>query len=251
MKRNLKYFFDKWWPPVLLLLVSCLIFVLSENFENEIFNAVSILLLGIGLLLVIISAFYSFIRKKWLIGLFHLAIFGLTIIGIFLYAFAMFWIGLFVPDNFARNLKIPENIELEEPADTEFGNNFESVRPDSITNRIVTKTDFQLYNSFQPGLYEYDFWTNKIDSGIIYLKAFEITHEYPLTANRLPKTSSVKIYNPKDSIMKFSTTSHFTIYEGDWGQYYAARFEVWYKPDNGGSEQKLIEKNNKIEGCQR
>jgi hypothetical protein len=39
-----------------------------------------------------------------------------------------------------------------------------------------------------------------------------------------------------------------TIYEGDWGKPYAARFEVWFKPDNGGNEQKLFQKNYKIEG---
>ncbi len=73
-------------------------------------------------------------------------------------------------------------------------------RPDSITNRQVTKTDFQLYNSFQPGLYEYDFWTDKIESGTIYIKAFEITQEYGLSTDELPASSSVKVYNPSDAI---------------------------------------------------
>jgi hypothetical protein len=36
-----------------------------------------------------------------------------------------------------------------------------------------TKTDLQLYNSFQPGLYEYDFWIDRIENGTIYLKAYE------------------------------------------------------------------------------
>jgi hypothetical protein len=49
----------------------------------------------------------------------------------------------------------------------------------------------------------------------------------------------------------YSAESIFTIYEGDWGKPYAARFEVWFFPDNGGKERKLIEKNFKIEGWQR
>ena len=48
--------------------------------------------------------------------------------------------------------------------------------------------------------------------------------------------------------MKFSSATDFTIYEGDWGKPYAARFELWFKPVNGGHERKLIEKNYKIEG---
>ena len=39
--------------------------------------------------------------------------------------------------------------------------------------------------------------------------------------------------------------------EGDWGKYYAARFEVWFDPDSGAPERKLLEKNFKIEGWQR
>jgi hypothetical protein len=159
----------------------------------------------------------------------------------------MFWIGQESPDTWADNLKIPINIPINIPADLDFENH----RPDSITNQIVTGTEFQLYNSFQPGLYEYDFWTGKIGSGTIYLKAFEITQEYALSTDRLPQRSSVKIINPTDSIMKFGTTSNFTIYEGDWGKPYAARFEIWYKPDNGEKEQKLFAKNYKIEGWMR
>ena len=145
------------------------------------------------------------------------------------------------------NLKIPTNIPINIPIDLDFNEH----RPDSLTNSKKTISDFQLYNSFQPGLYEYDFWTGKIESGTIYLKAFEITQDYALSTDRLPQRSSIKISNPTDSIMRFGTTSHFTIYEGDWGKPYAARFEVWYKPDNGGKEQRLFTKNYKIEGWMR
>jgi len=48
------------------------------------------------------------------------------------------------------------------------------------------------------------------------------------------------IDNPTDSIIKFSSDTDFTIYEGDWGKPYVARFELWFKPDNGGQERKLI-----------
>ena len=49
----------------------------------------------------------------------------------------------------------------------------------------------------------------------------------------------------------FCANSHFTIYEGDWGKPYAARFEVWFEPDSGGEPRKLLEEVFKIEGWQR
>jgi hypothetical protein len=50
---------------------------------------------------------------------------------------------------------------------------------------------------------------------------------------------------------RFGAKAGFTIYEGDWGKPYAARFEVWFKPDAGGAERKLAERTFKIEGWQR
>ena len=85
----------------------------------------------------------------------------------------------------------------------------------------------------------------------MYLKAYEITREYALSTWNLPKRSAVIIYNPTNRIKKFGTSSLFTIYEGDWGKPYAARFEVWFRPDSGGEERKLFERNYKIEGWMR
>jgi hypothetical protein len=247
MRNFLKFCFDKWWRPILFWFVCSLIFGLSEIFRNRTFGNIAFPLFGLGLLVVLVSAIYLFTRGKWLTGLLSLGIFGGTIISFLFYAIAMFWIEQERPDEWAKNLKIPTNIQLNNPVDM----GFDEHRPDSITNSHVTQTDFQLYNSFQPGLYEFEFWTNKIESGTIYLKAFEITQEYALSTDRLPERSSVKVFNPTDSIKKFGTTSDFTIYEGDWGQPYAARFEVWFKPDNGGKERKLFNKNYKIEGWMR
>ncbi|MDR1516827.1 MAG: hypothetical protein LBS52_01790 [Dysgonamonadaceae bacterium] len=238
MAKFFNYFFGKNQTPILCWFIACLTFVLSEISQHKTFGDIAFIIFGIGLLVVLIFAIYSFTKKKWLAGSLSLAIFGGTIVAVIFYGFITFFIEQHQPDNFATNLKIPENIPLEEALDT---------RSDSLSN----ETNFQLYNSFQPGLYGYAFWTTQIESGTIYLKAFEITQGYALSADRLSKSSSVKVYNPADGVMKFGTTSHFTIYEGDWGQPYAARFEVWFKPDNGGQERKLVEKNYKIEGWQR
>ena len=247
MIRVIKYCFEKWWRPILFWFLSCLIFGLSEILQNKSFGNFAFLIFGIGLIILLISSIYQFANRKWLTGFLSLGIFGGTIFLFIVYSVAMFWIEQERPDTWADNLKIPTNISINIPVDLDMEGN----RPDSLSNKTMTNTDFQLYNSFQPGLYEYDIWTGKIESGTIYLKAFEITQEYALSTNRLPQSSSVKIYNPSDSIMKFGTTSYFTIYEGDWGKPYAARFEIWFKPENGGKEKRLLTKNYKIEGWMR
>lgn len=82
----------------------------------------------------------------------------------------LFFIETVDGDKWADNLTIPQNIELHVPKGDDF-----QTRPDSITNLERNRTDFELYNSFQPGLYEYDLWIGKIESGTVYLKAFEVT----------------------------------------------------------------------------
>lgn len=247
MIRIIKYCFNKWWRPILFWFMSCLMLGISELWRNHLFGNIASIIFGLGLLTMLVSSIYQFANRNWLIGFVSLGIFGGTIFLFIAYSVAMFWIEEESPDKWADNLKIPANISINIPANLDFERN----RPDSLANKTITYTDFQLYGSFQPGLYEYDFWTGKIESGTIYLKAFEITQEYALSKDRLSQSSSVKIYNPTDSIMKFGTSSNFTIYEGDWGKPYAARFEVWFKPDNGGKEQKLFTKNYKIEGWMR
>ena len=63
--------------------------------------------------------------------------------------------------------------------------------------------------------------------------------------------SSIRIENTQGKIKKFSSKDDFTIYEGDWGQPYGARFEVWFIPDNKNEEKKLAQKNYIIEGWMR
>ena len=248
MKRTLTFLFDKWWLPILFWLVAVGLVVTSNIIGGHKFGNVSLILLGIALLGLIASSVFQLFKRRWIKGILTGLLFGGTIIAFILYGILLFFIETVDGDKWADDLTIPTNIQLDNPIDltTDYR------RPDSMFSVTRTNTDLQLYNSFQPGLYEYDFWTGKIESGTIYLKAYEITQGYALSTDRLPERSSVRVYNPTDSVMKFGTTSDFTIYEGDWGKPYAARFEVWFKPyKGGGQERKLFQKNYKIEGWQR
>lgn len=114
---------------------------------------------------------------------------------------------------------------------------------------ITTGTpSFILYNSMQPGIYNAAIRCNPGEPGQIFLKAFEITKGTALSKKRLKKTAREFAGWSKMPDELFLSDLHFTIYEGDWGQYYGARFEVWFDPESSGPERKLLESNWKIEG---
>jgi hypothetical protein len=251
MEKYFSFFFNNWWKPILLWIISILLLIFSSIFENSIIKSICFTIFGLALLSLLISVFYQLSKRKWLKSFITISLFGGTIFVLIIYVITLFFIEQETPDIWAKNLIIPKNINIDNPVNMESGTGNDFTKPDSITNKTASKTEFQLYNSFQPGLYEYDFWIGKIERGTVYLKAFEITQNIALSDERLPKSSSIKIYNPTENIIKFGTTDHFTIYEGDWGEPYAARFEVWFKPDNGKEERKLFSKNYKIEGWMR
>lgn len=109
----------------------------------------------------------------------------------------------------------------------------------------------ELRNSFQPGLYDAYVWINPGEPGMVYLQAYEATQGTPLSANRLKESSNEWVGWSDNPEELFLSNTHFSIYEGDWGKPYAARFEVWFVPDSGAPERKLLEKVFKIEGWQR
>lgn len=120
--------------------------------------------------------------------------------------------------------------------------------PADTNIRKDAQPDIVLYNGFQGGIYDADIWCNPGEPGLLYLKAFEITRETRLSERRMPKVKAGYSSDPSEMFLK---EIDFTIYEGNWGQYYGARFEVWFKPDSGQPDRKLLEKNFKIEGWMR
>lgn len=244
MKKIYTYCFKIWWRPILIWFIGCMVIILSRNIGNTIFAFFALLLFVLGLVATFISSIFLFIKKHWFKAFLSFGIFGGTILIILVFvSIALSWNKRLPPDRFAEDLIIPTNIKIDKP------NNLE-IKNGDISRKQVER-DFQLYNWFQPGLYTYEFWINKIETGTIYLKAFEITEGYSLSTKNLKVASALKIHNPTKSLRKFRLNSAFTIYEGDWGQPYAARFEVWFKPEKGGKERKLFTKNYVIEGWMR
>ena len=110
---------------------------------------------------------------------------------------------------------------------------------------------FRLLEGMQPGIYGVTYSLNPGEPGIVYLRAFEVTQGTPLSAGKLRRSSETRMTWSDNPVERFGAKTGFTIYEGDWGKPYAARFEVWFKPDSGKHEHKLAERVFKIEGWQR
>lgn len=110
---------------------------------------------------------------------------------------------------------------------------------------------FRLLTGMQPGIYGVIYSLNPGEPGSVYLKAFEVTKGTPLSVDRLEGASKTRMTWSNEPSERFGAKAGFTIYEGDWGKPYAARFEVWFHPDSGKTERKLAERIFKIEGWQR
>ncbi|MVO11083.1 hypothetical protein GOQ30_18080 [Flavobacterium sp. TP390] len=246
MNKLWRAYKEKWFVPIIFACICGIIGLITISIQNEI---VLYLSLGIPFLALLVSGFLGLLRiikKNYKTGILQIVLSGIIgVIGLFLVSLYL----MFYPyDYYADSLKIPNNIDIYIPkAETfEYSN-----KTNPETNHIPKDKDFELYNSFQPGLYTYDIWLSKIDSGKLYLKVYEITKNDRLSQNILSKKSEIVVGHPIDTIIKYGTKDHFTIYEGDWGKPYAARFEIWYKRNNSDQEIKLLEKNYKIEGWQR
>lgn len=113
------------------------------------------------------------------------------------------------------------------------------------------QADLVVQTGMQGGIYEVYAYVNPGAVGTTYLKAWEVTRGYPLSSDRLFTASNEAIGWSTDPQECFFYNTHVTIYEGDWGQFYAARFELWFKPDDGSPERKLIERTYKIDGWMR
>ena len=111
--------------------------------------------------------------------------------------------------------------------------------------------EIHIANGPQGGIYFVRAYVNPGEPGYVYLKAFEATKNTPLSETRIPAHSTEYTGWSDNPQEQFFYACEITVYEGDWGVYYPARFELWFVPDSGKPERKLIEKIFKIDGWQR
>lgn len=113
------------------------------------------------------------------------------------------------------------------------------------------ESELHIANGMQGGIYFVYAYINPGEAGYVYLKVFEATKNTPLSTSRIPDRSCEYVGWSADPQQQFFHNTQITVYEGDWEVYYPGRFELWFVPDSGKPERKLIEKVFKIEGWMR
>lgn len=109
----------------------------------------------------------------------------------------------------------------------------------------------EVANGMQGGIYDVFAWINPGEAGRVRLKVFETAHNQPLSADRLGPRSLEYVGWSQNPQQLFLYNTHITVYEGDWGDFYPARFELWFEPASGRPARKLLERVFRIEGWQR
>ncbi len=237
MKR---FFIKYWWAFPIMLALSMLALIVLFTKTPSILETI----IGILLLLVIIALLISWvlllINKQWLKVLLSFTV--SFVVGCIL-LIPLTLSAMSGPDGFGKDHPIPEGLEYNLPLPFES----EKVEPvDSLNNQ----TYLQIWNDIQGGLYKYDFYYGSLGRGEIFLRCYEVTSNMALSKDRLIEESRVKV-SPQNQFGQVVNKQSFTIYEGDWDDYYAARIEVWFKNAETNQESKLLEKVYRVEGWMR
>lgn len=155
------------------------------------------------------------------------------------------FVAMGAPDKFAESHPIPEGMDYYLPIP-------EGESP--LVEENDTTTWLQVWEDIQGGIYKYDYYANKLPAGVVYLKCFEAGKNVPLSEDESRRAISNITAVPHSEIKKFEGVvqhKEFTIYEGDWEHYYAARIEVWHRDSLTNKEYKLNEKIYRVEGWMR
>ena len=258
---TLKDVIIKFWfvfPILYALFAFVLILLINMNsLPAVIENSVGILLL-ITLITLPVSWIVLLVNKKWWRCI---ASFVASVVIAVLSGGALFFMALaamFGPDTstFGKDHPIPADLEYNLPIQSyQWDDSLAAsvyVDPNSVVAVDTLNTDsyLQIWDGSQQGIYNYDFYYGPLPAGEIYLKCFEVTENIPLSDYRLKKASMVKIKGTS-KFSKLVDKQRFTIYEGVWSDYYAARIEVWFKDAETGDEKKLMEKVYRVEGWMR
>ena len=236
----IQLFIKFWWAfPIMLALSMLALIVLFTKTPSILETIIGILLLFV-IIALLISWVLLLINKQWLKFLLSFTV--SFVVGCIL-LIPLTLSAMSGPDGFGKDHPIPEGLEYNLPLPFES----EKVEPvDSLNNQ----TYLQIWNDIQGGLYKYDFYYGSLGRGEIFLRCYEVTSNMALSEDRLIEESRVKV-SPQNQFGQVVNKQSFTIYEGDWDDYYAARIEVWFKNAETNQESKLLEKVYRVEGWMR
>ena len=230
-----------WWLFPLLFAAAIFSIAITSSSWTAMAWEISILLTSMAL---ITSWIFLLIFKKWWRFLFSFIMGALTV-AFFIY---LLYLGISLafnpgPDNFGKEHPVPTWLDYNLPLE-------EGEELPCPVDSTAQKTWLQIWNYIQGGTYVYDFHYPALEEGEIFLRCYEATGNIPLSSERISLASRVSVPSTT-SFSRVVEKQRFTIYSGDWGDYYAARVEVWHRDAKTGNERKLLEKVYRVEGWQR
>lgn len=236
-----------WWTIPCGVVLQTAIFLLAIFlWPASWFEDVTSVILFIITVLELVKFVILLVKKKWLKFVASIAI---DLILAVVAGPMLSFVVMSAPDGFARHHKIPEGIVCNEPIDDLSLYGIPDAPPVHEPVIDSTKRDSYLQIYGTRGGYFYDFYYPALPEGTVFLKCFEVGKNEPLSVDRLPKVSE-KSHPATTSFTKIVDKKDFTLYEGDWGEYYAVRVEVWHR-DKTRKETKLAEKIYRMEGWMR
>ena len=254
-----KRFLVKYWWIFLIVNLVCLSLIIP-SLNYDLWELASSFIIVFILLMVIqgIILILCLCEKEWwraigslIGGVVCLIVFSFVSLIYLIYASSQ-------PDPFGKEHPIPADMKCEEPLRVIYTNTGDSLSFSSdnskpaepIVDSLSKDSYLQIWKDHQRGMYHYSFFYPALPDGKVFLRCFEATENIELSAFRLRAASSVEVKN-HIGFGAIANKQKFTIYEGDWEDYYAARIEVWYKNASTGEETKLLEKIYRVEGWMR
>lgn len=245
IKRAFAAYFDSVWIPITVAGFFLVVFAWSvlksdSDLLRENLGYLFDIFLFVGIVAAII---WNLIKKRWKKAL------GIFLLFVLLIVASMITLGIAMlfstgADNFGKDIIIPPDMKMGAPG---YYKSFDDIPEPTMRG----EESIRLVGWHQGGVYRVLAYVNPGEAGLAYLKVFEATRNTPLSESRLPKRSTQQLQWSADPDEKFLYNARITVYEGDWGTYYPARFELWFVPKSGAPERKLIEKIFKIEGWMR
>ena len=232
------FFLKYWWGFPLLLTIWMIVLIILCLWSPTFIEDVIGVLLFLSLIGLIISWVVLLKNKKWIKCLLS---FMISIAIIILLGGYWTLVAAGSPDGFGKKHPIPEGLKYNLPIEW-------NTHPNVTIDSLDVSSFLQVYG--EAGWYDYDFYYYAIPAGEVFLRCYEVTKNIPLSEDKLSEASLVQI----DSTFSFSqivNQKRFTIYEGDYEDYYAARIEVWHRNAKTGEENKLLEKVYRVEGWMR
>lgn len=252
---------NHWKAPLLNLVLAwvCGIFTIGSfctcgyMLYSRLMGAILAIVLGTAFLLVVpatVGCIVNQIRRKDWVGLaIALILFVLAGLGDFMWATGTGMIAYkamgFGDEYFADGLKMPTDVQVDEPEETPKDWLATGVKSLAPTNRMDS---FVLYGKSGVGC---EAWVNPGEPGKVVLRAYEVT------TGKCAFSRDMELKSESENAWSIVRTEKFLFYHphlhvllrGRENVFYAARFEVWFKPSSGQPERKLIERVYRVCGC--